>query len=230
MPIPLPVKYDVASCHLQIEGMTCSSCVHMIERTLLSQVGVEKAVVALSTSRGNVEFDPTILGPRDVVQIVKVYCSETTVLFIAALNIPFVAMPLVKTYISVINFLASYNTFSHPQQDAGFDARVDNEGVTQSSLSHSRDIRKWRNTFVFSLVFAIPTLLIAFMPVQWPVIVPGLTVRDVILFTLSSTIQVNGLIYFKTMLQFQNCVLLCTGCWRVPVLCGCIQIPAPLCC
>lgn len=44
----------------------------MIERTLMSQVGVEKAVVALSTSRGHVEFDPTILGPRDVVQIVKV--------------------------------------------------------------------------------------------------------------------------------------------------------------
>ncbi len=106
----LPVKYDIASCHLQIEGMTCSSCVHMIERTLLSQVGVEKAVVALSTSRGHVEFDPTILGPRDVVQIVKV----CTVLFIAALNVLFVAMPLVKTYISVINFLASYNTFSHP--------------------------------------------------------------------------------------------------------------------
>ncbi len=38
----------------------------------MSQVGVEKAVVALSTSRGHVEFDPTILGPRDVVQIVKV--------------------------------------------------------------------------------------------------------------------------------------------------------------
>ncbi len=44
----------------------------MIERTLLGTNGIGKAVVALSTSRGRVEFDPTILGPRDVIQIVKV--------------------------------------------------------------------------------------------------------------------------------------------------------------
>ncbi len=44
----------------------------MIERTLLGTNGIGKAVVALSTSRGCVEFDPTILGPRDVIQIVKV--------------------------------------------------------------------------------------------------------------------------------------------------------------
>ncbi len=52
--------------------MTCSSCVHMIERTLLGTNGIGKAVVALSTNRGRIEFDPTILGPRDVIQIVKV--------------------------------------------------------------------------------------------------------------------------------------------------------------
>ena len=44
----------------------------MIERTLIGTVGVEKAVVALATNRGHVEFDPSILGPRDIMQIVKV--------------------------------------------------------------------------------------------------------------------------------------------------------------
>lgn len=52
--------------------MTCSSCVHLIERTLLSNKGVEKAVVALATSRGHVEFDPTVLGPRDVIKMIEV--------------------------------------------------------------------------------------------------------------------------------------------------------------
>lgn len=56
----------------QIEGMTCSSCVHLIERTLLSNKGVEKAVVALATTRGHVEFDPTVLGPRDIIRIIEV--------------------------------------------------------------------------------------------------------------------------------------------------------------
>lgn len=44
----------------------------MIERTLLSNKGVEKAVVALATSRGHVEFDPTVLGPRDVIKMIEV--------------------------------------------------------------------------------------------------------------------------------------------------------------
>ena len=53
--------------------MTCSSCVHLIERALLSKPGVEKAEVALATSRGRVEFDPTILGPRDIIGIIEVH-------------------------------------------------------------------------------------------------------------------------------------------------------------
>ena len=52
--------------------MTCSSCVHLIERTLLRKPGVEKAVVALATSKGRVEFDPAILGARDIIQIIEV--------------------------------------------------------------------------------------------------------------------------------------------------------------
>ncbi len=65
-------NYILPSHFLQIEGMTSSSCVHTIEQTLLGTNGIEKAVVALSTSRSHVEFDSTILGPRDVIQIVKV--------------------------------------------------------------------------------------------------------------------------------------------------------------
>ncbi len=56
----------------QIEGMTCSSCVHMIERTLKNATGVEKAVVALATCRGHVEFDPAVIGPRDIIRVVEV--------------------------------------------------------------------------------------------------------------------------------------------------------------
>ena len=34
--------------------------------------GVTKAVVALSTNKAHVEFDPSILGPRDVIRIIEV--------------------------------------------------------------------------------------------------------------------------------------------------------------
>ena len=56
----------------QIEGMTCSSCVHMIERTLNGVTGVEKAVVTLATNSGRVEFDPAVLGARDIIRIIEV--------------------------------------------------------------------------------------------------------------------------------------------------------------
>ena len=34
--------------------------------------GVTKAVVALSNNTAHVEFDPNVLGPRDVIKIIKV--------------------------------------------------------------------------------------------------------------------------------------------------------------
>ena len=71
-PPPPPLASFSPSPLTQIEGMTCSSCVHLIERALMSKTGVEKAVVALSTSKGHVEFDHTILGPRDVIEIIEV--------------------------------------------------------------------------------------------------------------------------------------------------------------
>ena len=52
--------------------MTCSSCVHRIEQTLMGVTGIEKAVVTLTTNQGHVEFDPVMLGPRDVIKIVEV--------------------------------------------------------------------------------------------------------------------------------------------------------------
>ncbi len=52
--------------------MTCSSCVHLIERTLSNTAGVDKATVALTTNKCHVEFDPTMIGPRDIIEIIKV--------------------------------------------------------------------------------------------------------------------------------------------------------------
>ena len=34
--------------------------------------GVTKAVVALSTNTAHIEFDPNVLGPRDVIKIIEV--------------------------------------------------------------------------------------------------------------------------------------------------------------
>ena len=52
--------------------MSCSSCVGLIERTLVSTSGVKSASVALATGKAQVEFDPNKIGPRDIINIINV--------------------------------------------------------------------------------------------------------------------------------------------------------------
>lgn len=47
---------------VDIKGMTCASCVHLIESTLVRKAGILEATVALATERGKIKFDPTVLG------------------------------------------------------------------------------------------------------------------------------------------------------------------------
>ena len=77
-------------------------------------------------------------------------------------------------------------------QGAGFTAHMASADSKHSGINHSKSIRKWKWTFIFSVVFAIPTFIIAFIPVEWVTIVPGLTAKELVLFALSTTVQVSG--------------------------------------
>ncbi len=59
-------------CMFQISGMTCSSCVHKIETDLSRRKGVVSASVALATSRASIEYDPALVGPRDLINCIEV--------------------------------------------------------------------------------------------------------------------------------------------------------------
>ncbi|NXV03562.1 ATP7B ATPase, partial [Cettia cetti] len=56
---------------LLITGMTCASCVHNIESKLMRTNGVFSASVALATSKAHIQFDPEIIGPRDIIKVIK---------------------------------------------------------------------------------------------------------------------------------------------------------------
>lgn len=50
-----------------IGGMTCAACVNSVEGILRNLPGVKRAVVALATSLGEVEYDPTLISKDDIV-------------------------------------------------------------------------------------------------------------------------------------------------------------------
>ncbi|XP_025942078.1 copper-transporting ATPase 1 isoform X1 [Apteryx rowi] len=56
---------------LVVRGMTCASCVHKIESTLMKTNGVLYCSVALATNKAHIKYDPEIIGPRDIIQMIK---------------------------------------------------------------------------------------------------------------------------------------------------------------
>ncbi|KAL6992138.1 serine/threonine protein kinase Ran1 [Sarracenia purpurea var. burkii] len=54
-----------------IGGMTCAACVNSIEGILRNLPGVKRAVVALATSLGEVEYDPSIISKDDIVNAIE---------------------------------------------------------------------------------------------------------------------------------------------------------------
>ncbi|NXG32674.1 ATP7A ATPase, partial [Dromaius novaehollandiae] len=56
---------------LVVRGMTCASCVHKIESTLMKTNGVSYCSVALATNKAHIKYDPEIIGPRDIIQMIK---------------------------------------------------------------------------------------------------------------------------------------------------------------
>ncbi|CAN1225465.1 Copper-transporting ATPase RAN1 [Linum grandiflorum] len=54
-----------------IGGMTCAACVNSVEGILKDLPGVKRAVVALATSLGEVEYDPNVISKNDIVNAIE---------------------------------------------------------------------------------------------------------------------------------------------------------------
>lgn len=54
-----------------IGGMTCAACVNSVEGILRKLPGVKRAVVALATSLGEVEYDPTVINKDEIVNAIE---------------------------------------------------------------------------------------------------------------------------------------------------------------
>ncbi|KAM4621281.1 copper-transporting ATPase 1 [Polymixia lowei] len=59
------------SLELVVRGMTCASCVHKIESSLMREKGIIYASVALATNKAHIKYDPEVTGPRDVIKLIE---------------------------------------------------------------------------------------------------------------------------------------------------------------
>uniref|UniRef100_A0AAY5KDC1 P-type Cu(+) transporter n=1 Tax=Esox lucius TaxID=8010 RepID=A0AAY5KDC1_ESOLU len=64
---------------LVVRGMTCASCVHKIESSLMKEKGIMYASVALATNKAHVKYDPEVTGPRDVIKHIESGCLVLSV-------------------------------------------------------------------------------------------------------------------------------------------------------
>uniref|UniRef100_A0A3P8TSD7 P-type Cu(+) transporter n=1 Tax=Amphiprion percula TaxID=161767 RepID=A0A3P8TSD7_AMPPE len=56
---------------LVVRGMTCASCVHKIESSLMREKGIIYASVALATNKAHINYDSEIIGPRDIIKLIE---------------------------------------------------------------------------------------------------------------------------------------------------------------
>ena len=65
--------YEVpeATVELQIEGMTCASCVRAVEKSLANLTGVLSADVNFATSKALVRYVPGAIGPQEMIRAVE---------------------------------------------------------------------------------------------------------------------------------------------------------------
>jgi Cu+-exporting ATPase len=58
-------------CELPVTGMTCAACARRVERQLQKAPGVRHASVNFATGRATVEYDPSAVNTRRIVELVE---------------------------------------------------------------------------------------------------------------------------------------------------------------
>ncbi|XP_056393708.1 copper-transporting ATPase 1 isoform X2 [Hyla sarda] len=69
-----------SKCFIQVSGMTCASCVANIERNLRKEDGIHSVLVALMAGKAEVRYNPMIIQPSGVAELIQELGFEATVL------------------------------------------------------------------------------------------------------------------------------------------------------
>ncbi|XP_062910479.1 copper-transporting ATPase 2-like isoform X3 [Mobula hypostoma] len=223
-------------CFLQITGMTCASCVANIERNLQKKEGIHSILVALMAGKAEVKYNPDIIQPTAIAELIKdlgfgatviedtssagklelnvtgmtcascVHNIESNLSRVDGILYVSVVLATSKAYIQLDPELLGPRDVIRIIQGLGFGASVVKRDTAVNNLDHKEEIRQWRKSFSFSLVFGIPVFgLMIYMIVMdkhsgsMPPeqnIIPGLSLLNLVFFILCTPVQFIGGWYF----------------------------------
>ncbi|WCJ36920.1 Copper-transporting ATPase HMA4 [Euphorbia peplus] len=64
-------EQEISVCRLRIKGMACTSCSESVERALLRENGIKRAVVGLALEEAKVHFDPSLTNTAHIIEAVE---------------------------------------------------------------------------------------------------------------------------------------------------------------
>ncbi|VVB79161.1 putative copper-exporting P-type ATPase A [uncultured archaeon] len=142
--------------NLEITGMHCQSCVTLLDKSLTKQPGIKYASVNLNTEKATVEFDERVIDEPKIISIIKS-------LGYTAENPEHRKMKMV------------HEGHNDEYDQADFEKK-----------KRERYLKKQKNLFFYSLIFAIPAFLIGMVFMWLGIEIPY---RNYILLALATPVQ-----------------------------------------
>ncbi|PRP89674.1 copper-transporting ATPase CopA [Planoprotostelium fungivorum] len=184
----LDVNEESEEMTMDIQGMTCSSCVSVIESYLTNIPGVSYASVSLLSKRARVKYDPCVITPSAIVDAVgfegtvteerggkgsvrtlevmihhkdQVERAKELMKQMRGIEIVEEKESIIKTKIDGSQ-MKKRGLMDHLREEGITAFLIDGERERKmGNLQRRKEVKEWRSLFVKSLSFAIPIFLIS---------------------------------------------------------------------
>uniref|UniRef100_A0A8C3RU20 Copper-transporting ATPase 1 n=1 Tax=Chelydra serpentina TaxID=8475 RepID=A0A8C3RU20_CHESE len=173
---------------VNIEGMTCNSCVQSIEGVISRKPGICSVLVALMAGKAEVRYDPAIIQPSVIADLIRemgfgatvmenydgdgilelivrgmtcascVHKIESTLMKTKGVLYSSVALATNKAHIKYDPEIVGPRDIMQTVEDLGFGTSLVKKDRSASHLDHKQEIRQWKRSFLVSLVFCIPVM------------------------------------------------------------------------